>query len=181
VDLTIISVGAFEHFARPELTFLERLEAYRRFFSSCYEWLKPGGFLSLQTMGLEDVDDRLLAAMKRNSTSFVPESSAPFAEELVLAASEWFAIRRLRCDGNQYARTMHEWVERLQGARNLICERYGRNMYMRFRRTLKTAEILFSRNQLTLYRVEFVKQRNTRIPGIFQELKESGALAAEFA
>jgi cyclopropane-fatty-acyl-phospholipid synthase len=41
----IISIGAFEHFARLENTEAEKIAAYRRFFQTCRQWLKPGGYL----------------------------------------------------------------------------------------------------------------------------------------
>ena len=51
----IISVGAFEHFARQGLSPEEQIEAYRRFSRSCRDWLKPGGRLSLQTISYGDI------------------------------------------------------------------------------------------------------------------------------
>src|SRR5437660_2169821 len=45
----IISIGAFEHFARLESTDAERIASYRSFFARCRDWLKPHGRISLQT------------------------------------------------------------------------------------------------------------------------------------
>jgi cyclopropane-fatty-acyl-phospholipid synthase len=45
----IISIGAFEHFARFGMTRRERVAAYRKFFAFCWELLPPGGRLVLQT------------------------------------------------------------------------------------------------------------------------------------
>ncbi len=39
----IISIGAFEHFAKAEWPDEQRIAAYRLFFQKCYEWLQPGG------------------------------------------------------------------------------------------------------------------------------------------
>src|SRR5690606_1003171 len=46
----IISIGAFEHCVSPETPPEERVSIYRRFFSSCRNWLKPNGMMSLQTI-----------------------------------------------------------------------------------------------------------------------------------
>src|SRR5216683_3583229 len=40
----IISIGAFEHFAKPTLSNEQKVESYRSFFRSCHAWLKPGGW-----------------------------------------------------------------------------------------------------------------------------------------
>src|SRR5262245_28873696 len=46
----IISIGAFEHFARPDLDDENKEAAYRDFFAYCHRWLRPDGRLSLQTI-----------------------------------------------------------------------------------------------------------------------------------
>jgi cyclopropane-fatty-acyl-phospholipid synthase len=45
----IVSIGAFEHFARYGMSRADRISAYRRFFESCHAWLPSGGRLALQT------------------------------------------------------------------------------------------------------------------------------------
>ena len=52
---SIISIGAFEHFARPSSRPV-RVRGYRDFFERCHGWLNPGGWMSLQTIGLGAVD-----------------------------------------------------------------------------------------------------------------------------
>src|SRR5690606_14792804 len=46
----IVSIGAFEHFARRDLPRAQKVATYRRFFARCRDWLRPGGALSLQTI-----------------------------------------------------------------------------------------------------------------------------------
>ncbi len=52
----VISIGAFEHFARPEWTEEEKVAAYRAFFGRCHDWLVPGGSISLQTIAYGNLD-----------------------------------------------------------------------------------------------------------------------------
>ncbi len=52
----IVSIGAFEHFARIEQSHAEKLEGYRAFFSACHRMLVPGGRMSLQSITYENSD-----------------------------------------------------------------------------------------------------------------------------
>jgi cyclopropane-fatty-acyl-phospholipid synthase len=52
---SIISIGAFEHFARP-CSRPVRVRGYRDFFERCHGWLNPGGWMSLQSIGLGTAD-----------------------------------------------------------------------------------------------------------------------------
>ena len=47
---SIISIGAFEHFAPPSYPTEQKIEVYRDFFRRCRSWLTPKGRLSLQTI-----------------------------------------------------------------------------------------------------------------------------------
>ena len=46
----IISIGAIEHFAKPEMNTDEKMRCYDDFFRFCYENLKDGGRLSIQSI-----------------------------------------------------------------------------------------------------------------------------------
>ena len=166
----VISVGAFEHFARPRLSPLEQLEAYRAFFARCHTWLKPSGWLSLQTMAFEETSEWMRYAFAHYGRQFIPESDAPFIEDVVLAASPWFNLRTVRCDGEMYARTFAEWLRRLRANREQIVEGYGHELYKRFRQTLSIAEILFQRGHLTLYRCGFERRPIPRESAMAAEL-----------
>ena len=52
---SIHSISAFEHFARL-CNRPERVRGYRDFFERCYGWLNPGGWMSLQSIGLGAAD-----------------------------------------------------------------------------------------------------------------------------
>jgi len=50
----IISVGAFEHFTKPDDDSAAKIAIYRHFFSRCRDWLKPDGRMTLQSIAYGD-------------------------------------------------------------------------------------------------------------------------------
>ena len=120
----IISVGAFEHFARFGLSGDEQVEAYRDFFSSCRSWLKPGGRLSLQTIAYGDVPrDRPLRDRFIVDEIF-PESELPRLADIARAAEMELEIERVRNDRGDYVKTLRAWFERLRKKGNAHHEGY---------------------------------------------------------
>jgi cyclopropane-fatty-acyl-phospholipid synthase len=113
----IISVGAFEHFARQGLSSEEQIEAYRRFFRSCRNWLKPGGRLSLQTIAYGDIPrDRPLRDRFIVDQVF-PESELPRLADIARAAEMELEIERVRSDRGDYVKTLRAWFDRLRARR----------------------------------------------------------------
>ena len=113
----IISVGAFEHFARQGLSSGEQIEAYRRFFRSCRNWLKPGGRLSLQTIAYGDIPrDRPLRDRFIVDQVF-PESELPRLADIARAAEMELEIERVRSDRGDYVKTLRAWFDRLRAQR----------------------------------------------------------------
>ncbi len=73
---SMISIGAFEHFARPSSRSV-RVRGYRDFFERCYGWLKPGGWMSLQTIGLGTVGPGNRGTIRRRKYLPRKRSAAP--------------------------------------------------------------------------------------------------------
>lgn len=108
----IISIGAFEHFVKLDLSRAQKLAAYRTFFRRCHEWLRPGAMLSLQSIvygnaGREDFSDFF-------DKEIFPESNLPHIAEIAEASDRLFEIVTLRNDRLHYERTFREWRRRLQ-------------------------------------------------------------------
>jgi cyclopropane-fatty-acyl-phospholipid synthase len=113
----IISVGAFEHFARQGLSADEQIEAYRRFFRSCRNWLKPGGRLSLQTIAYGDIPrDRPLRDRFIVDQVF-PDSELPRLADIARAAEMELEIEKVRNDRDDYVKTLRAWLDRLRTRR----------------------------------------------------------------
>jgi cyclopropane-fatty-acyl-phospholipid synthase len=148
----IISIGAFEHFARQELTTEERRAVYRSFFERCASWLAPGGRLSLQTIAYEDFDPANGSVSSFFTDEIFPESSLPHLADVVDAAEPTFRLLGLRNDGAQYQATLHLWQQRLEGHRDQALELVDRTVYRRYVRYLRASRAMFDRRICTLYR-----------------------------
>lgn len=131
----IISVGAMEHFAKPEISISEKIDAYRNFFTRCHEWLKPGGWISLQAIAYGN--------MKREDfkNSFVardifPESEFVRLAEVAEASERRFEIMSVHQDRKDYQRTCAMWLENLRRNRKQAEESGGTDLVDRYERYL---------------------------------------------
>jgi len=112
----IISLGAMEHFAKPELSVSERVDAYREFFSRCHEWLVPGGWLSIQAIAYGNLKREDFAGSFIARKIF-PESEFVRLADIAEACERRFEIVRLRNDRKDYERTCAIWLEKLRANR----------------------------------------------------------------
>jgi cyclopropane-fatty-acyl-phospholipid synthase len=152
----IISVGAFEHFAKPEWSDAQKVAAYRAFFERCRGWLKPGGRLSLQTIAYGNVDWQEIkdAPGRRFLLGDVfPESELPTLANLLAAWDGLFELVSLRNDRADYWRTCRIWFERLAARRAEAVALVGDEVVARYLRYLKFAAVLFNHGQCCLLRV----------------------------
>ncbi len=108
----IVSVGAFEHFARPDQSREQKLAGYRAFFAFCHRVLGPGGRLSLQTITYENADRNDLSQFF--TENIFPESDLPHLAEIVESTRGLFEIETLRQDRAHYARTARAWLSNLK-------------------------------------------------------------------
>jgi cyclopropane-fatty-acyl-phospholipid synthase len=158
----IISIEAFEAFARLGLPAKDKLEVYRLFFSRCHEWLRPGGCFSLQTIaygnsGPEDYDEFI-------SSEIFPQTDLPRIAELAEAVERIFEIVELRNDRSQYVRTLDTWASRLRENRAAAVVLVGEATVMRFQRYLKLSSYMFQSGacdliHLGLRRIDQPKRR----------------------
>jgi cyclopropane-fatty-acyl-phospholipid synthase len=158
----IISVGAFEHFARQGLSPDEQIEAYRRFFSSCRNWLKPGGRLSLQTIAYGDIPrDRQLRDRFIVDDVF-PESELPRLADIARAAEMELEIEKVRNDRADYVKTLRAWFDRLRAQRADAVAVSSEEVVARCERYLRTFAYSFELGAFTLLRLTM---RRIDLPG----------------
>ncbi|HTZ14134.1 MAG TPA: cyclopropane-fatty-acyl-phospholipid synthase family protein [Mycobacterium sp.] len=158
----IISVGAFEHFARQGLSPEEQVEAYRRFFSSCRNWLKPDGRLSLQTIAYGDIPrDRQLRDRFIVDDVF-PESELPRLADIARAAEMELEIERVRNDRDDYVKTLRAWFDRLRAQRADAVAVSSEEVVVRCERYLRTFAYSFELGAFTLLRLTM---RRIDLPG----------------
>ncbi len=111
----IVSIGAFEHFARHDLPRAQRRAVYGRFFDRCALWLRAGGRLSLQSIAYEDFDPLTGPVSSFFSEEIFPESALPQLSDIVEAAEGRFRLVAFRNDPEHYARTLPPLAEPPRG------------------------------------------------------------------
>jgi cyclopropane-fatty-acyl-phospholipid synthase len=151
----ITAVGVIEHAAKARLDEREKIDAYRRFFARAHRWLKPGGWLSLQSviqdnMRPEDLNEFF-------STSVLPETDLPTLADLATASQRYFETVRVRNDRLDYERTCREWLRRLKLNRRKAIELAGEQTVERYEKWLQLTIIGFHVGTTGLIRIAFRK------------------------
>lgn len=148
---SIISVGAFEHFAKPEESVEEKIVVYRDFFKNCHSWLSPNGRMSLQTIAY--------GSMKREEASefinneIFPASDLPRLSEITEAADGIFEITAVYNHRLHYARTFETWAKNLRARRVEAVALVGEDVTRRYERYLKQSSIGFYMGKIGLLRI----------------------------
>jgi cyclopropane-fatty-acyl-phospholipid synthase len=135
----IASMGAFEHFARPNLSEEERVAGYRLFFQRCHQWLKPGGWMSLETVSYENAHSEDLSEFFL--TEIYPESDLPTLADIAKATERLFEIVRLRNDREDAANTWRAWLAGLRANRGKAIEIVGEKIVAHYEKYLKLSII----------------------------------------
>jgi|SRR5579863_711856 len=147
----IISVGAFEHFAQSDLPEAKKVDAYRQFFKRCHDWLKPGGFISLQSIAYENSGREDLPEFI--SKTIFPESDLPRLAEIAKASERLFEIVLVRNERNQYEKTIREWRQRLIQHREEAVRLVGEETVARYDKYLQLSLIGFHIGTTGLLRI----------------------------
>lgn len=147
----IISIGAFEHFARPDDTPTEKIGIYREFFSRCRTWLNTDGTLSLQTIAYANMS-------RSDANSFMqqeifPDADLPSLAEIVSAADGLFEVQAVANGRLDYAWTCEQWAQRLRARREEAAALVGEDVVARYERYLKMSAIGFRMNKICLLRL----------------------------
>lgn len=153
----IISVGAFEHFARLEDSEARKVENYRAFFRKAQGLLGRGGRLSLQTFAYGSSRPRAVAR-DAETTRFLAqeifqETDPPRLANIAEAIEGHFEIVRMHNDREGYARTCKLWLENMRAARAQVVALVGEDAYERYQRYLSYSFIGFRTGNLDLYRI----------------------------
>lgn len=152
----VVSVGALEHFVRPEFEPEQRLAVYRAFFQACHAALRPGGRLSLQTIAYADFPGGKLDPFI--TQQIFPGSDLPRLSELAEAHLGTFRLVRMRNDPQDYAKTCTVWAERLASRRAEAEAQVGPERVASFLRYLKMSAAGFRAGALDLLRLTFERR-----------------------
>ncbi len=156
----IISLGAFEHFAKIEE---DKVEAYQKFFEKCHSFLKPGGRLSLQTMGYGDVPRERKHKDLFIAKEVFPESDLPRLADICYASEMLFEVEYLRNDRLDYVKTMRAWFENLRRNRDKALKIVSQEVVERYERLYRTMSFSFDLGAFVLYRITFKRIDQNRI------------------
>jgi cyclopropane-fatty-acyl-phospholipid synthase len=151
----IISIGAFEHFAKQGLTGEEKLAAYREFFDFCRANLKMGGRVSLQTIAYVGTGFDLPPFI---GEEVFPESELPLVWEPIAAAGWGFELVAFRNDREHYERTLRHWQKNLTARRGEAVAIAGEATVAHFDRYLKISAMAFRMGFICLTRMSFVRR-----------------------
>ena len=147
---SIVSIGAFEHFAKQGQSDAMTLAVYRKFFERCHSWLKPGGRISLQTIAYGNLKRGGIADFMM--TEIFPESDLPKLSEIITAAEGLFEVRRLRNDREHYDKTCEVWYRRLRARRAEVVSEVGEEKTKLFEKYLLHSRYGFATGATTLIR-----------------------------
>jgi cyclopropane-fatty-acyl-phospholipid synthase len=147
----IISIGAFEHFARPEDSPAEKVRVYREFFTRCHSWLNSDGVLSLQTIAYANMsrDD----ASRFMQQEIFPNADLPTLAEITAAADGVFEVQSIHNGRPDYARTCEQWARRLRAHRDEAASLVGPDVVARYERYLKLSALGFRMGKICLLRL----------------------------
>jgi len=157
---SIISIGAFEHFARPSSDRTVRVRGYRDFFERCHGWLNPGGWMSLQSIGWGAADRGTEGQFV--AENIFPESDLPRLGEIADASEGIFEIVSVRNDRADYKRTIHEFRDRLRKNWDAAIRLVGEETVRRFDKYFRISAAGFSRGTTNLYRITFRRVSHAR-------------------
>jgi cyclopropane-fatty-acyl-phospholipid synthase len=152
----VISIGAFEHFARPDWSDEEKVSAYRAFFARCRDWLRPGGCLSLQTIAYGNANAGTAKEVPEHRFllgQIFPEAELPTLDNLVRACDGLFEVVLLRNDREDYERTCRVWCQRLVARRAEAIAGSSEAVVARYVRYLKMSAVLFHYGRIGLLRL----------------------------
>jgi cyclopropane-fatty-acyl-phospholipid synthase len=147
----IVSIGAFEHFTKPDDDSPAKIEIYRDFFTRCRDWLAPDARMTLQSIAYGDNATAGSPGLARMHEIF-PDSDLPRLPEIMAATQGLFEIERLRNDRVDYARTCEIWATNLRARRAEAIALVGPDQTRRYERYLKMSAWGFWSGNLHLLR-----------------------------
>ncbi len=157
----IISIGAFEHFVKRGLSFDEKVASYRRFFESCHRWLKPGGWISLQTVVMDNAGPEVFSQFIEDE--IFPETDFPYVAEIVKASERLFEMVLLRNDRFHYEETLRHWLNRLRANRAAAIELVGPEVVAKYEKYLSMSMIGFHIGNANLARLALRRYDTPRL------------------
>ena len=153
----IASVGMFEHVGRLNLP---------QYFSKIYSLLKPGGVVLNHGITTNSLDDHALGS---DIGRFVDEYVFPGGELVHLStvigemASQGIEVWDAESLRPHYAKTLWEWVKRLEGASDRAQELVGEKRYRIWKIYMAGSAHAFDRGWISIFQILGVKPFDTGV------------------
>jgi len=148
----IVTMGAFEHFAKVHASHAEKLHTYRTFFSRCRDWLERGGLLTVQTVAYGSMRPEEQNAFIANE--IFPDAELPKPCEMFEASEEFFEVSEYRNDRMDYARTCELWLRNMKANKQRIIELAGEDVYRRYEKYIMLSLTGFLQGKIVLVRMQ---------------------------
>ncbi|ADI29255.1 SAM-dependent methyltransferase [Methylotenera versatilis] len=163
---SIISIGAFEHFASFEDQAESRQrDIYKTFFDWCLSVSTSEAQIGLQTIVIARAPNSLseLRDSRYLLDKVFPGSALPSISDIQAAIVDKYEISAVHRIGLDYARTLFEWNKRLEFNQNKIVERYGQELFDHYRTYFDAARRSFETGYVDLYQVSLRRAKPLRI------------------
>lgn len=163
---SIISIGAFEHFASFEDQAASRQrDIYKIFFDWCLSISTADAQIGLQTIVISRAPNTLseLRDSRYLLDKVFPGSALPSISDIQAAIIDKYEISAVRRIGLDYARTLLEWNKRLELNKDKIVEHYGQELYDHYRTYFDAARRCFETGYVDLYQVSLKRVKPLRI------------------
>lgn len=163
---SIISIGAFEHFASFEDQAASRQrDIYKTFFDWCQSISTPDAQIGLQTIVISRAPNSLseLRDSRYLLDKVFPGSALPSISDIQAAIIDKYEISAVRRIGLDYARTLSEWNKRLELNKDKVVERYGQELFDHYRTYFDAARRCFETGYVDLYQVSLRRVKPLRI------------------
>lgn len=147
----IISIAAFEAFAKPGLSEAEKIQAYSTFFARCYQLIKPGGLMAFQTIAYGNMRVEELKPLIVND--IFPESDLPRLVEITAAFEPFFEPVVLVNARQDYLRTLKAWLKQLKTQREAAIKIVGEEIVDRYQQYLQHSAFGFASGAQNLFRI----------------------------
>ena len=163
---SIISIGAFEHFASFEDQAASRQrDIYKTFFDWCLSVSTPDAQIGLQTIVISRAPNTLseLRDSRYLLDKVFPGSALPSISDIQAAIIDKYEISAVSRIGLDYARTLFEWNKRLELHQEKIVKRYGQELFDHYRIYFDAARRCFETGYVDLYQVSLRRVKPVRI------------------
>lgn len=163
---SIISIGAFEHFASFEDHAASRQrDIYKAFFDWCQTISTSDAQIGLQAIVISRAPNSIseLRDSRYLLEKVFPGSALPSIGDIQAAIIDKYEISAARRIGLDYARTLIEWNKRLVLNKDKIIDRYGPALFDHYRTYFDSAQRCFETGYVDLFQVSLKRVKPLRI------------------